>query len=48
MMFRPERCVVVLVATALLHIIYNDRRLRAPEVYDADSDFDDYDDGPWL
>ena len=40
MMFRPERCVVIIVATAILHNICIDRRLPAPEVDDAASDSD--------
>ena len=40
MMFRPERCVIIIVATAILHNICSDRRLPAPEVDDAASDSD--------
>ena len=35
-----ERCVVVIVATAILHNICIDRKLPAPEVDDAASDSD--------
>ena len=42
-MFRPERCVVVIVATAILHNICIDRKLPAPEVDDAASDSDEGD-----
>ena len=38
MMFRPDRCVVVVVATAILHNICIDRRLPAPEIDDEASD----------
>ena len=39
-MLRPERCVGVIVATAILHNIFIDRRLPAPEIDDAASDID--------
>ena len=41
MMFRPERCVVVIVATARpIYCTNIDRRLPAPEIDDAASDID--------
>ena len=41
MMFPPESCVVVIVATARAYIAqYIDQRLLAPEVGDAASDID--------